>query len=600
MNKLSNAAAPHDASLNFLNLKALKSLFTQVKGENAFGLAISILTSTTTVLSSSSLMACSAYIISFSALQPSIAEIMIAVTAVRFFGISRALFRYGERLVSHNTVFEYLSRLRVWLYKGVSRLSGEQLLTLNRSDVLNVLTSDIETLQDFFLRSLLPLCSAVLIGIVVTLILFLKAPPLALIFVIFYPLATFGTSFLAWQFTKGASSRLIQNTGSYKTAYNQYTESISELHWNLRENDYCEALKQEACDLEGITTRVALGKIGATQGQQLLINFSVFFALMIGIQLVTHNLLSGIFLAVITLVMFSFYEAAPAFLTLFQKLEASEYSAKRMTSAYQMETSEHTGDSLVYMNQALSTSLNPIQIDFNQIHFKYANSSAILEPLSLRLVQGKRIAIVGASGSGKSTLAAILCGLVAPHGGTVSINSTPIPANEHEALMQLFSVINQDVYLFHKRLHENLLLGNFEASPADIEAALKLAGLTDWIGSDWYASNPWIGQNGQTLSGGQRQRVALARALLKQAPFLLLDEAFAGLDLTVEGEILSNLLSLKDRGLIWITHRLIQMEQMDVIYVMDQGKLIDFGAHHELKGKCALYAKMIDVQNGML
>ena len=298
--------------------------------------------------------------------------------------------------------------------------------------------------------------------------------------------------------------------------------------------------------------------------------------------------------------MFSFYEAAPAFLTLFQKLEASEYSAKRMTSVYQMETSEYLGNSLAYMNPAFSISLKPVQIDFNQIHFKYANSSAFLEPLSLSLIQGKRIAIVGASGSGKSTLSAILCGLLAPHGGTVRVNSTPIPANAHESLMQLFSVINQDVYLFHKRLHENLLLGNFEASPADVEAALKLAGLSDWIGTDWYESNPWIGQNGQILSGGQRQRVALARALLKQAPFLLLDEAFAGLDLTIEAEILTNLLSLKDRGLVWITHRLIQMEQMDVIYVMDQGKLIAFGAHDELLEKCALYSKMLDVQNGML
>lgn len=581
---------------------------------NAFGLTISILTSTTTVLSSSSLMACSAYIISFSALQPSIAEIMVAVTAVRFFGISRALFRYSERLISHNTVFDYLSHLRVRLYKGVSRLSGEQLLTLNRSDALNVLTSDIETLQDFFLRALLPLCSAVLIGLIVSFILFLNAPPLALVFVIFYPLATYGVAFLAWRLTKGASSRLIEKSGVYKTAYNEYAESISELHWNLRENDYSEALKQKACELEDLTARVALGKIGATQSQQLLINLSVFFALIIGIQLITHNLMSGVFLAVITLVMFSFYEAAPAFLTLFQKLEASKYSAKRMTSAYQMESSRDTGDSLEHMNHLLSTSLHPVQIDYSQIHFKYANSSAFLEPLSLSLIQGKRIAIVGASGSGKSTLSAILCGLLTPHGGTVSVNNsdthykdnalgindTPIPTTEHESLMQLFSVINQDVYLFHKRLHENLLLGNFKASPSDVEAALKLAGLSDWIGSEWYESNPWIGQNGQALSGGQRQRVALARALLKQAPFLLLDEAFAGLDITTEGEILTNLLSLKDRGLIWITHRLIQMEQMDVIYVVDQGKFVDFGLHHELIDKCSLYAKMHDVQNGML
>lgn len=579
--------------------RPLRQLFSEVKGVNHSGLILSVFASVSTVLSSSSLMACSAYIISFAALQPSIADIMVPVTAVRFFGLSRAIFRYGERLISHNTVFSYLSRLRTWLYEGVSRLSGEQLLTLNRSDVLNILTSDIETLQDFFLRSLLPLLSTCVIGILIEVILILNAPSLALAFGIFYPLATFGMASIAWRLTKGASASWTHSLGRYKTKYNQFAEALPELRSNLRDQGYYEALTEDVAHLESVSETIAFGKMMATSGQQILINLSVFAALIIGIQLVSKDLLSGIYLAVVTLVMFSFYEAAPAFLLLFQKLEASNYSAARMLIAYHAGSGNAAANDSLTL-QSLTPSSKNSTIAYSDIHFQYANSTAQLFPLSLTLNSQQRIAIVGGSGSGKSTLSALLCGLVSPHGGTIQYNGVNISLDNTEALMGLFSVINQDVYLFHKRLKDNLLLGNFSAADSDLEEALKQAGLSNWIGTEWYDSNPWIGQNGQSLSGGQRQRVALARALLKQSPFLLLDEAFAGLDLAIENEVLTHLLAIKDRGLIWITHRLIQMESMDVIYVLDQGRLLDAGTHAELLGRCELYAQMVAVQSGLI
>lgn len=574
---------------------SLIRLYQEIKKEQSKGLWLSVLASATTVLSSASLMACSSYIISFAALRPSIADIMIPVTAVRFFGISRAVLRYGERLISHHTVFGYLSQLRVWLYQSYTKLSGEDLLSLNRTDALQTLTADIETLQDFFLRALLPLLSSTFIGLFIFAVLLVKLPSFALIFLVLYLMATFGMAYVAWQLTKGHSAAQVQQLGKFKLAFTDYSEGLNELKWNNRLPDYKNKLTDHASTLEQTSSRVALGKIIATNGQQALIYLTVFSALVFGVLMVNAGEMNGIFLAVVTLVMFSFYEAAPAFLTLLQKSESSAYSAERMVSV----NADHPSNQGLVLTQVPTENAH-LSLEYRQLSFTYSTSLAPMHTDHLRLNANEKIAIVGPSGSGKSTLAAMLIGLLAPHSGHVTLHKpihgpadgTPLDGSENN-LMSYFSVVNQDVYLFHKRLKENLLLGNFNATEQDLEQALTLAGLKHWIGTDWYNENPWIGQNGQELSGGQKQRLALARALLRKTPFLLLDEAFAGLDLETETEVLGNLLNLKDRGLIWITHRLVKMDQMDCIYVVDQGKILDFGTHDELKNRCDLYAKML-------
>jgi len=586
----------------FNKYSALRDLFKLVKGNHQKWLIIAVTISTLTVLASSSLMAYSAFIISFSALQPSIAEILVPVTAVRFLGLSRAILRYSERLLSHNTIFLYLSRLRVKIYEGVSRMSGEQLLRLKKSDMLNVLTSDIETLQDVFLRGLLPLFSSLLLFVMVSIALVNLNSNIAILFVIFYPIATFGMALFSRKLTLGKSRNQIEAIGDYKVSLMAFTDELSELNWNGRTLEYERALENRADYLEKATENISFGKIMASQGQQLVVNLNVLFALIVGVILVKNGELSGIYLAVCTLVIFTFYESAPAFLTLFQKLEAGEYSAQRLLepltdkkvpqqnseqlNANESELSAIKKDSVI--KDRSIPSIAPV-LSYQDLNFKYEGSNVALSGINLILKPNKKMAIVGASGSGKSTIAALLCGLLSPHNGTITCDDQLIDLHEAEGLMSYFSVVNQEVYLFHQRVLDNLRLANSEMSAEEISAALVFSGLSDWVESGWIRTNPWIGEDGMILSGGMRQRFGLARALLRKAPYLILDEAFAGLDIGTESEILNRLLSLEDQGIIWITHRLVQMEMMDEIIVMENGKMIATGKHDDLLESCEAY-----------
>lgn len=577
------------------HLSALYELWRAVSHKKNHGILLSVLNSTLTVLSSTALMANSAYIISFAALHPSVADVMVPVTMVRFFGISRAALRYSERLVSHNAVFGYLSRLRVWLYEGYTNMSGSALLSLSRTDALQTLTADIEALQDFFLRGLLPLLSSTLIGIVLYGILTLVMPNFAPVFLCLYALATLGMAWLAWILTKGHSKKHTEVLNDYKRLYTEFADGIFELKWNARSKDYANHLSNLANELEKHNESTTMSRILASNGQQLLIYFSVFTALVFGILAVEKGM-HGIFLAVVTLVVFSYYEAAPAFLTLFQKSEASNFSAQRMTQVRKTPQRHFNLDaSKIALNE------RPIEtIQINHLTYQYPTAPHPVVIDQMVLNKGAKVAIVGPSGSGKSTMSAMISGLLEPHSGTVAFNDTIVDMKDTRVWQSAFATVHQSVYLFNKSLKDNLRLAKVDANEAELADVLVRSGLESWLNTDWYNSDPWIGENGMGISGGQRQRLALARALLKSAPILILDEAFAGLDKATEADILKSLMADSEQTLIWITHRLIAMESLDWIYVVDSGQIVASGTHESLMTTSALYRAMTLTQNNLI
>lgn len=237
-------------------------------------------------------------------------------------------------------------------------------------------------------------------------------------------------------------------------------------------------------------------------------------------------------------------------------------------------------------------------IAFDRVVFKYEGSEdPVLDGLSLKLGAGKNIAIVGPSGSGKSTLLNLILRLYEPNEGRVSIDGVDVRKVTRDSLRASMAVVFQENMLFNMSIRENIRLGKDGATDAEVEEAAKKAEIHRYIMSLPQKYDTVVGERGDTLSGGQRQRIAIARAIVRNPSVLLLDEATSALDQTTEAAINRTLLKVaKGRTMIFSTHRLTSVVEMDEIIVVSNGKAVERGPHAELLKANGMYRKLWDDQ----
>lgn len=241
-------------------------------------------------------------------------------------------------------------------------------------------------------------------------------------------------------------------------------------------------------------------------------------------------------------------------------------------------------------------------LEFDQVHFAYPSSEGeVLDGITLRMHPGSKTAVVGPSGSGKTTVARLALRFWDPTHGTIRLDGQDIRRYGLSDLRSLIGVVAQDTYLFNGTIRGNLLLARPGASDTEIRQALEQAQLAGFIEQLPDGLETWIGEQGLRLSGGERQRLAIARVLLKDAPLLILDEATANLDPLTEQAVLDALdVLMQGRTTLMMTHRLVALERMDEILVLDRGRIRERGTHDQLLMKDSFYRRMFDVQNGML
>jgi ATP-binding cassette subfamily B multidrug efflux pump len=243
-------------------------------------------------------------------------------------------------------------------------------------------------------------------------------------------------------------------------------------------------------------------------------------------------------------------------------------------------------------------------IRFEDIRFGYGRESGLIDGLTLDVMPGEKIGLVGRSGAGKSTLVNLLLRFFDLEGGRILIDGQDIATVSQESLRTQISMVTQDTSLLHRSIRDNIRYGRSNASDADIIAASRMAHahefiveLEDWKGRRGYDAH--VGERGVKLSGGQRQRVAIARVILKDAPILVLDEATSALDSEVEAAIQSSLGTLMERRtVIAIAHRLSTIAQMDRLVVLDHGRIVEHGTHDELLRRDGHYAALWRRQSG--
>jgi len=233
-------------------------------------------------------------------------------------------------------------------------------------------------------------------------------------------------------------------------------------------------------------------------------------------------------------------------------------------------------------------------ITFDRVTFQYEGSQTpVLDNLSLKLNVGKSIAIVGPSGSGKSTLLNLILRLYVPDEGRVTIDGVDVRKVTLDSLRRSMAVVFQENMLFNMSIRENIRLGKEGATDAEVEEAAKKAEIHRYIMSLPQRYDTPVGERGDTLSGGQRQRIAIARAIIRNPSVLLLDEATSALDQTTEAAINRTLLKVaKGRTMIWSTHRLTSVVEMDEIIVISGGRAIERGSHAELLALNGTYRKL--------
>jgi ATP-binding cassette subfamily C protein CydC len=327
----------------------------------------------------------------------------------------------------------------------------------------------------------------------------------------------------------------------------------------------------------------------------LVMNLAMIAILVLAIPLVAGGEIHGVYLAFLALVILGSFEAVQPLGTAFQFLGRSVGAGERLFEIVDAEP-EVTDPA-----QPLPPPTN-FTLEFDQVTLHYeAGGPPILEDVTFALEPGKRVAVVGPSGAGKSTLVNLILRFWDPSSGQIRLGGHDIREYAQDDLRDLIGVVTQDTHVFNDTLHGNLLLARPEATDADLRRLMAQVQLSELVEHLPQGLDSPLGEQGLKLSGGERQRLSIARTLLKDAPLLVLDEPTANLDPLTERELLDAAYELMhDRATLVITHRLVRMEDMDEILVLDRGCIVERGTHGELLGARGLYHKMLEVQSGVL
>lgn len=558
--------------------------------------ALSVLLSTLTIGSSVALIGTSAWLISTAGLHPSVADLGVSVVGVRFFGISRGLFRYLERLVSHNVTFRLLARLRVWFYEKLEPLAPARLLEFKSGDLLARVIGDVETLENFYVRVISPALTAILIGLLVAVFFASFFPPIALVLIGFFLILGLLLPLLTQLASRKPGQRLILQRADIQSQLVDGIQGIADLLAFGRGADRLQQISKAGKTYGGTQKEMArVNGVHSALGT-LFTNLGVWLVLLLVIPQVTAGNLKGVMLGTFALMTLASFEAVTPLPLAAQMWNASREAAKRLFEVVDADPAVKDDTRGTILDTRSSA------IELSNITFSYsAQSTPALQNVTFTVPTGKSMAIVGPSGAGKSTIANLLLRFWDYEAGDIHLGGTSLKSLDQDEVRKRLALVSQNSYFFNTSIRENLRLARRSASPEEMEAAARAAQIHEFILGLPKGYDSLIGEQGFRLSGGERQRLAIARALLRNSPILILDEPTANLDPQTEKQVLDTLFeTMRQKTSLLITHRLVGLETMDEILVMDDGKIVERGTHTELLNRKGLYRRLWDLQNQIL
>lgn len=567
----------------------VKPFFKQYKRSLILALVLGFIT----FFCAGALMFNSGFLISRAASLPeNILLIYVPIVLTRAFGIGRPVFRYVERLVSHNWVLKMTSNLRVKLYDSLEQDAIFFKQNHRTGDILGLLSEDINHIQNLYLRTIFPTIIAWLLYAFIIIGIGYFSPFFALAMLLLLGIVVFLLPL--WSVIINGA-RQEQQKQMKNQLYSDLTDNVlgvSDWIFSQRGQDYVNHHEESEEALREVNR-----KLQSFQRKRNFILQLMFGVITLALLLWTSRQFPGNhggaanWIAAFVLSVFPLIDA-------FAPLPA----AAQETNSYQDSIKNLNDLPAIQKNQSAVPSISGlVTLKIDQVHYHYPESAKkVLSGIDLTLHPGEKIAILGRSGSGKSTLANLIRGDLRATEGAITLNGEET-YKFGDDISNYLGVIHQTPYLFHTTIANNLRIGRESATEADLWQVLTRVELRELVESLPDGLETMVDEAGLRFSGGERQRLALARILLQEAPIILLDEPTVGLDPVTEQALINTFFhELEDKTVIWITHHLQGIDAMDQVIFIEDGHLAMQGRPNELEQTNAHYRKLKKIDKGII
>ncbi|EFR31809.1 thiol reductant ABC exporter subunit CydC [Eremococcus coleocola] len=573
----------------------VKPFFSQYR----FILGLALFLGFLTFFAGGALMFNSGFLISKSASEPeNILLVYVPIVLTRAFGIGRPVFRYLERLASHNWVLRMTSKLRLKLYQSLEGNAIFLKRDYRLGDVMGLLAEDINHLQNLYLRTIFPTIIAWILYFFIVVALGFVSLPFAIFVLLYFALILLALplwSVLA-NGTRQSQEKTIKNA-----LYTDLTDNvlgIADWIFSQRSQEYVSLHEAHEDKLQEV--QAGLRHFNNRR------NF-IFEMVYGGLALVTLVWASNQFvgshggaanwIGAFVLAIFPVVDAFAGLSAAAQETNVYADSLVRLNDLPQVEDDSFDLDTLTVDK----TPQVPYDLVIRDLSFVYPGTDRlILQKFNLTIPQGQKIALLGRSGSGKSTLAALMRGDLTASQGSIDLGGVPVAAlGDHMAAYM--GVIHQEPYLFNTTILDNVRLANPQASEDQVWQVLDQVGLNPMVESLPHGLDTMVDEAGLRFSGGERHRLALARILLADTPIVLLDEPTVGLDPITEKALIDTfMVALEGKTLIWITHHLKGIESVDRVLFIEDGVLEMEGSPADLAQSNARYQQLKAIDDGLV